>query len=63
MHNSLQGMTFDDIGRLMNEKVETYNKLLTHIKKFSPFLTGIVLDSNLSQSVNCKGYFLKTNLN
>ena len=55
MYNSLQGMTFDDLGRLMNEKNETYNKLLSYIKKFSPFLTGIILDSNMTQSVNFKG--------
>ena len=55
MYNSFQGMTFDDIGRLMNEKIETYSKLIAHIKKFSPFLTGIVLDSNISNTVNFKG--------
>lgn len=57
MYNSFQGMTFDDPGRLMNEKIETYNKILCYIKKFSPFLTGIILDSNVSQSVNFKGKF------
>jgi len=57
MYNSFQGMTFDDIGRLMNEKIDTYNKLLGYIKKFSPFFTGIILDSNVSQSINFKGNF------
>ena len=57
MYNSFQGMTFDDIGRLMNEKIETYTKLIAHIKKFSPFLTGIVLDVNVSNPVNFKGIY------
>ena len=53
MHDSFQMIS--DVDHLMSDKIELYNKLLVFIKKFSPSVTGLILDSNQGQVTNFKG--------
>ena len=53
MHDSFQMIS--DVDHLMSDKIELYNKLLVFIKKFSPSVTGLILDSNQGPVTNFKG--------
>lgn len=44
MHDSFQML--NDINHILNDKIEVYTKLVTFVKKFGPFLTGIIFDAN-----------------
>lgn len=54
MFNSFQQI--NDLSHIMNEKFDIYNKIIAFHKKFSPFLIGIVLDTNESILVNTRGF-------
>ncbi len=54
MFNSFQQI--NDLSHIMNEKFDIYNKIITFHKKFTPFLIGIVLDTNESVLVNTRGF-------
>jgi hypothetical protein len=52
MHDSFR--TMNNIDHLMNDKIEPYNKLISFIKKYNPSMTGILLDTNDSRSIEVR---------
>lgn len=48
MHDSFE--MINDINEILNENIEIYGKLVGFVRKFTPYMTGIMLDSNFSKS-------------
>ncbi|CAF0922080.1 unnamed protein product [Brachionus calyciflorus] len=53
MHDSFSQI--HDVSHVMNDKIPIYNQLISFINKYTPFLTGIILDTTLSGSTNFRG--------
>ncbi len=60
MYNSFQ--IINDTTHIMNEKIETYQKIIQFSKKFNPFLFGLILDSSNSNQTNFRGLGYEMNI-
>ena len=59
MYDSFQAI--NDVENI--EKVDTYSKLMNFIKKFNPFMTGILMNLNSTRTVNFRGSGYEINAN
>ena len=55
MHGSFKRLT-DDADHVMNDKINIFSKIVTHVKKTTAFLSGVILDATNLALINFRGY-------